>query len=99
MKTPEKHTPEQFNAEIARWIRTVGVCRACGGRLESVTVTASVHSSEFGDICAGHGEVVEVQVPFCPHCEPEPKQSTCIHRPLLRHHGVPLDSHCGTEKL
>jgi hypothetical protein len=32
MRTPkEKQTREEFNAEIAKWIRATAACRACGG--------------------------------------------------------------------
>jgi hypothetical protein len=32
MRTPkEKQTNEEFNAEIAQWIRATAICRACGG--------------------------------------------------------------------
>ena len=55
-------------------------CKRCGAVIKRVTGYASVHSAEFGDTCAGGGNVRQFPLPYCPNCEGEPKQTaTCVH--------------------
>lgn len=97
MQTPrEKLTQEEFNAEIARWIRTQAICRSCGRALTTATVCVSIHASKFGNICAGSGEVVEMAIPYCPRCEEPPQESTCIHKRLFASEPLELDDSCGS---
>lgn len=55
-------------------------CKKCGAVILFVTATVSVHYKKFGDQCSGGGEVIQVQLPFCPRCESIPtRTSGCIH--------------------
>lgn len=87
-----------IRADIARWIaeRTTkrgGACADdpyyccdCGEIIQQTTLYASVHDSLFGDRCAGRGEVINLSLPFCPHCEPGVTgrtNRTCIHEEVV----------------
>jgi len=56
------------------------VCVKCGARILYKSAVLSLHAIEFGDGCAGWGQVMEMDIPYCPTCEPEPELSGCIHR-------------------
>lgn len=87
---PERLSPEAFTSHVQReWeerYEKVGdklICRTCLTPVVFVTCYASLPATEFGDQCAGHGEVKRVNLPFCPKCEQVPETlSTCIHLPL-----------------
>lgn len=71
----KKHTELHYEVTAAGY-----VCKTCGGEIQQTTGYASIHSTEFGDECAGPGEVIKFPLPYCPKCEGEPKSiSTCIH--------------------
>lgn len=87
----------EFNGFIGRhcWERytksTGGrVCKKCGSRILQVAGFASVHAVEFGDHCAGDGDVKRFPLPYCPNCEGKPTEtSTCIHVPMFPSAGPP----------
>ena len=54
------------------------VCGTCGSEIQGMPASISVHDSPVGG-CAGFGEVKVVQIPYCPKCEDEPRQSGCVH--------------------
>lgn len=59
-------------------------CKKCGSDVIQATGYASIHSTEFGDTCAGSGKVEQFPLPYCPNCEGEPTNlQTCVHVPLF----------------
>jgi hypothetical protein len=62
------------------------ICRKCGAIAVGQGLAVSIHSFEFGDSCAGPGDVKNLGVPRCPFCERDAPEwiSTCVHIPLLR---------------
>ena len=93
MEAPQgRMSPEEFEKTMAmqsdaryQYVEGGGYrCKNCGSEVLQTTLYVSVHSSEFGDSCAGSGKVVKVPLPYCPKCEGEPKNfTTCIHIPML----------------
>lgn len=56
-------------------------CNACGEGIRSVTTYITLHLQVFST-CAGPGQVVKVDLPYCPKCEPTPDTFGCVHLPL-----------------
>lgn len=80
-------SPKNFLCALTEHARThyveidgTWVCQECRSEIEQAAGSASIHSAEFGDMCAGSGRVVPFQLPCCPKCEGVPqKAQTCIH--------------------
>ncbi len=74
-----RHTTEHYEKQGEKY-----VCKKCGADIWETTGQASLHSTEFGDLCSGTGEVRCFALPYCPNCEGSPKQvSTCVHMKML----------------
>lgn len=60
------------------------ICRSCKTPPQAVTCFVSIHFTEFGDRCAGSGQVQQVDLPFCPLCETVPTDivRSCVHIPM-----------------
>lgn len=96
MKTPTKVTTEEALRQLREYMKDNTLeteiggngrpsypgawCIHCGTLIVKKDVHISIHALEFGDACAGWGEVKMLAIPFCPQCEPEPEDG-CIHMP------------------
>ncbi len=74
----------RFNVAIAERYKSDGnggmKCKTCGTVIRHTTCFVSIHEAAFGASRAGVGEVRHVPLPYCPHSEGEPKNtSTCVH--------------------
>ena len=78
---PGKMTVKEFNAWLKkerdeRYRLEDGrtFCKTCGTKTELV-------AQEFGDLCAGGGDVKRVAIEFCPKCEQVPTEmvTSCVH--------------------
>ena len=85
---PGKMTVKEFNAWLKkerdeRYRLEDGrtFCKTCGTKTELVVCFVSVHVQEFGDLCAGGGDVKRVALDFCPRCEQVPTEmvTSCVH--------------------
>jgi hypothetical protein len=64
-------------------------CVRCHGVPMTKLVYFSLHTEEFGDHCAGPGEVIRLLVPYCLACgDGEPADRGCIHRWEYRQGGI-----------
>ena len=85
METPQQCSEQELYRLGQEFLQTKCVrqvsytCKTCGSEIRHVTAFMSMHDSRFGDSCAGGGEVQRRPIPYCPHCEPKPVESGCIH--------------------
>jgi hypothetical protein len=82
LKTPQGITKDDFDAELRIW-RLYAECPTCGGKLSFALAHLSIHSTEFGDTCAGGGQVRVESIPFCQKCEEKPVEYGCVHEPMV----------------
>lgn len=58
-------------------------CKTCGSRIKQTTCHVSIHIKEFEPVCAGPGEVVKINYPYCPQCDGDIDYATaCYHMTL-----------------
>ncbi len=87
MEAPKRGlSPTELNAAIKdlfrRYQDTNGgwICRECSAKIQFVSCEVSAHDTPPGGECEGFGDVQTFPLPYCPHCEGEPKsKSTCVH--------------------
>jgi hypothetical protein len=94
MQTPHKLSIKEFANQRQQWIKDHCVtdgeyqrCRTCNTKVEIVGVYFSIHDARL-DICAGAGKVMRLAVPFCPRCESQPEDHSCLHHSCL--HEFPI---------
>ena len=93
MNTPRNMTLTEYRQAMEQFNQTLqedpdGLRHVpCGTMIRTKTVYVSVHNSPFPDSpCAGSGQCVVVEIPYCPVCESEPDERGCLHslpQPLL----------------
>lgn len=83
---PDKIHPTEFEQQLQKFCEVsaeqdgeYGKCKDCGSRILCVNCYISHHSEEFEGTCAGNGEVTQMLIPYCPHCDPVPATSGCVH--------------------
>lgn len=88
MRTPAKLSPEELLLEVEHWLFLNAIqgfgasgyrCRKCLSTLRAVEVRFSQHSTFWGNMCSGWGQVSMLPIPFCPNCEEPPDPVACIH--------------------
>ena len=84
MQPPRKCSPEEFKEQIQAHVRANYLqmmrgervhaysCRRCWSRVLKEICYVSEHLNGFGD-CCGTGRVEQVEIPYCPSCEGNPK--------------------------
>jgi hypothetical protein len=82
MLTPIKTAFESFKRELVETMER-GTCSRCGERLAFAPSYVSIHSTEFGDLCAGEGRCDRFNIPYCEACEPVPLPQGCVHMELF----------------
>jgi hypothetical protein len=73
-------TPADFLVALTNY--RGGRCFKCEGEITFATAYLSIHSIEFGEICAGPGRVVVASIPYCKTCEGVPDDRGCLHMPF-----------------
>lgn len=91
MRSPYRVTSDEALQALRKWTRKhvlfqgdLRLCKHCRHKIEMKTVSISCHIEEFFE-CAGDGRVTELEIPYCPQCEPEPEDG-CIHFPIDAEH-------------
>jgi hypothetical protein len=87
METPSKITASEWERRKAEYLAEEAYIREdgegwkhrCGAPLLGFNTRVSEHDVRFGDVCCGMGDTVQIEVPYCPSCEPHPAESGCIH--------------------
>lgn len=82
MLTPVRVEWETFKRELVETMARQ-TCSRCGERLTFARSYISIHSTEFGDLCAGEGRCDRYMIPFCETCEPLPAPQGCVHMELF----------------
>lgn len=55
-------------------------CKTCGSPIMQTTCHVSIHTKLFPNICAGSGEVQQLNYPFCQSCDGKLEYVTaCYH--------------------
>ncbi len=73
----EKNWYYRYNGAIFVQVKgeRVAHCYGCGEQIPHKLQRLSIHYAEFGDACAGGGEVITKCIPYCPKCQSEPADS------------------------
>ncbi len=84
---PGPQTPAELKAKIdahvsEHYVMTGDdgwICKSCGSHVQSTRSFVSVHDAMWPE-CAGRGQFINPELPYCPKCEGKPtKVSTCVH--------------------
>jgi hypothetical protein len=85
MHTPVKMTIAEFAESRRAWVAehcvlhgNLQLCKTCGAEIALVFAFLSMHDARFS-ICSGYGVCWRIAIPYCPNCEPRPRESGCLH--------------------